>query len=1057
MLDLRGLSARRPRPSSSTVAFTLAFCSCFALTTAVTTTIAAAAGPAGDHLVITRVDGTTAAANPVALVRVNGAGASDGPAFALPTAAAGANQPFTLAGDTAAEGAITRSTDGRYAVLAGYAAAPGTVKVGSTATTVARRVVARVAEDGTVDTSTTLGGAFGGDKVRSAASDDGSRFWVSGNGNNKSSTLPGGVVFAPLGNALEPTVILGGDATSNNFRTVQIVGGQLYASSDKTLPIGLSRIPNLLGALPTTAQTASSLLATPTTATPPAFVLLKRSEATTGSIDTAYVAVEGSGLVKFSSPDGVSWTQRGTIPGDFRQLAGRTEADGTARIYGVVGETDANEVRTVADATAYDAAPDPAAVPSVVAGAASGSAFRGVAFAPGSPVTPGGPSDAVPTISLAEPALGGAIGDGTAPSATVTVGLPDGDAAGLQVTATATSNPAVATTAGVTVSGSGATRTVAVAPAGAIGFADITLQVKAPSGTTATTVLRYAAQRAPTATSRFYGGTSDLSTAFDVGDGYVLAAGDEDNVLRLYRGDRSGAPVKSWDFSSQAGASEEIDIEGAARSGDTITWTGSLGNSKKGKLKPNRAKLFTTRISGSGAATELSFGGVYDGLRDDLIAWDRANGDRFGFARGAAEPNIPKQVDGFNVEGLEFAPGSTSTAYVAFRAPVVPATAAGKALLVPVTNIDRLTTGGGVRATFGPPILFDLGGLSIREIRKNADDEYLIVAGSWAAGGSFALYSWDGVPSHPPARTLTELPANDTSGEDPGSWESIVSVPHPLVDGAPLQLIMDNGSSDLYGDGAEAKAAAFPAWRTSRADRFTLRLQAATVGPDSLVFGEQPQATIGAARTVTVTAGSTPLDVSRIAISGPGADDFLVGREDCTADLLTLGRTCTVGVRFAPGSTGAKAATLSVRTRDGATLPTVALSGTGGALPKGIRATPERRVPLVRPARPVSRGLPARPAARATAARRGRRAIPVRTAAMVPPVASARPDPKGPWGRTAPTVRRARLGRAAPAARRGRPARRATRAIAARPAPTPASAARSASRRAGVSGSPAAS
>ncbi|MFF7129685.1 hypothetical protein [Streptomyces sp. NPDC008240] len=43
-------------------------------------------------------------------------------------------------------------------------------------------------------------------------------------------------------------------------------------------------------------------------------------------------------------------------------------------------------------------------------------------------------------------------------------------------------------------------------------------------------------------------------------------------------------------------------------------------------------------------------------MRDDLVAWDKANGDRYGF----------------DVEGLEFAPGSSPTAYVGFRAPVVP-------------------------------------------------------------------------------------------------------------------------------------------------------------------------------------------------------------------------------------------------------------------------------------------------------------------------------------------------------------------------------------------------
>ncbi|HEX3735712.1 MAG TPA: fibronectin type III domain-containing protein [Solirubrobacterales bacterium] len=427
-------------------------------------------------------------------------------------------------------------------------------------------------------------------------------------------------------------------------------------------------------------------------------------------------------------------------------------------------------------------------------------------------------------ISLAAAALEGSLGDPTNPTDSVSVEQPGTPPADLSVAATATSNPAVATTAGVSIAGSGATRTVTVTPAGGVGYADITLTVTGAESKTATAVLHYAVSASTGAASRWLTGSSDESTAIDVGGGYVLVGDDEENTLRLFRRDTSGAAVKSWNFDAQMGNPSEIDVEAAARAGNTIYWTGSMGNSKSGGLKPDRSILFTTTISGSGAATELSFGGYYRGLRQDLISWDEANGNRFGFAAGAAAGKIPKEIGGFNVEGLEFAPGSTATAYLAFRAPLTPATATGKALIVPVTNIAALAAGPGqnttVHASFGEPILLDLGGLSLREIRKNAANEYLLLGGSWAAGGSYALFSWDGVPGHAPVKSTAPLPAGDSSGEDPAAWESIVAVPQPLTSGSQVQLISDNGSSFLYGDTTEAKELPYAEWKKSRVDSF---------------------------------------------------------------------------------------------------------------------------------------------------------------------------------------------------------------------------------------------
>ncbi|MFI0809970.1 hypothetical protein [Streptomyces echinatus] len=423
-----------------------------------------------------------------------------------------------------------------------------------------------------------------------------------------------------------------------------------------------------------------------------------------------------------------------------------------------------------------------------------------------------------PTIKLSTGYLSGAV-DGTGdPTVTVTVAQSGADASALTVTATRSSASGVAAPADVHVTGTGGSRTVAVT-AHARGYTDLTLKVTGLGGKTATTTLHYAASPAVQhgADARYLTGASDASAAVDAGGGYVLVANDEDNTLRLYDGAASGAPVRSWDLDGALGAGKEVDIEGAARAGNTIYWTGSLGNNKDGEYKPDRNTVFTTTVSGSGAATQLAFGTAGHRLRDDLVAWDEANGDRYGFAAATAAGQAPKQVDGFNVEGLEFAPGSVTTAYVGFRAPLVPPQTGGRALIVPVTNMDQVARG--TKAAVGTPIELDLGGLSVRDLRRNAQGQYLILAGSWAAednSAPYALYSWDGVAGHRPVKVL-DLPTADAGG-----WESVVSVPDLTAAGARVQLLTDDGAADLYGDGTEAKDLTHPEWQKSRTTWFTL-------------------------------------------------------------------------------------------------------------------------------------------------------------------------------------------------------------------------------------------
>src|SRR5262249_7020013 len=99
----------------------------------------------------------------------------------------------------------------------------------------------------------------------------------------------------------------------------------------------------------------------------------------------------------------------------------------------------------------------------------------------------------------------------------------------------------------------------------------------------------------------------------------------------------------------------------------------------------------------------------------------------------------------------------------------------------------------------------------IRDIRRNEFGEYLITAGppdNPVAGknDTWQLYTWNGVDTNDPVLNQT-LPTPDFTTT--GVWESIVSVPHPLVAGAPFRLVTDSGDTLFYGPSTVPGAANF--------------------------------------------------------------------------------------------------------------------------------------------------------------------------------------------------------------------------------------------------------
>lgn len=442
-------------------------------------------------------------------------------------------------------------------------------------------------------------------------------------------------------------------------------------------------------------------------------------------------------------------------------------------------------------------------------------------------------------------AASGVLSDPTDPAATTGIGFdiasPSVDVSQLTVTVSS-SNLTVVPIAGLALTGSGATRQLQIVPAG-VGYSIIEVLVRDPQNNEAAYTINYGASAAsPTPlTSRFFTGTSDTSTGTAIDDQTMLVGDDENQVLRIYSRDFSGLPLGGFDFTANLaltdldnGTPREVDIEASARSGSRMYWAGSHSNSDEGVPRPDRRRVFATDLSGSGANTVLTYAGRYDFLLDDMVAWDHDNvhglgADALGFTASTASGAPAKQADGFNIEGMVIAPDNTS-AYIAFRAPLLPTSARTQALIVPVLNFDNLITSNGTltslpqgSATFGAPIFLDLAGRGIREIVRNNVGQYLLIAGppgddNGVAPNDFRLFTWTGNAADKPIELDTDL----TSLQAVGGWESIIGFPDTVGLATAVQLLVDNGDTVWYGDGTSAKNLTEKRLSKFRGDRLTI-------------------------------------------------------------------------------------------------------------------------------------------------------------------------------------------------------------------------------------------
>ena len=668
---------------------------------------------------------------------------------------------------------LRRSVDGRFLTFTGLNAAPG-LNYQDTSNSTAVRVSA----DGAWVADAPFGSGFMSsisNETVGTVTVDGSRYWVGTTTGKPLATIKAGDAGLTQ---LSTTA-----STSASGTSVDIVDGSLYLTSS----IGVAKLNGL--------PTASDTTTVPQTviALPEAFDSTFLDTDGVAGVDTAYVTRGARGLWKFVLSGG-TWKDAGHIAGSFSWVAARAVA-GSVELY-TTDQLNAKVQKVVDTAAAGGDITTSGVTP--IAYAPSGTRYAGVAFAPGT----GFPADTTPypatppSISTSAASLDTSLN--VTPKASVTLEVSDANTPAADLTVTATSNnAAVLPDDKIVITGTGERRIATFDPV-AVGSATATFTVKTSGDTKSVTVAVKSTGAAPEATGHYYSGVVDLSASLDVGSGYFLGISDEINVPHLYKKGVTGAPVRDFPLGFPGG---EVDYEGVTRFGNTVVWTGSHGNNRSGSQKPERRQLAFETISGSGDAADLTYRNGYTRLWDQWKAWDAANGHGLGanylkFNTATVKGLIPNAPNGFNVEGLTMAPGSSTTAWFGMRAPTITgADGIERALILPVTNIDKLTSDA-VDATFGAPIFLNLGGRSIRDISKNSADQYLIEAGTGDTDDSlknWALYTWDGNPGHDP-EFVNELP---TDAARIGAWEGIAEIPTPLVAGSKVLLTADSGDTGL--------------------------------------------------------------------------------------------------------------------------------------------------------------------------------------------------------------------------------------------------------------------
>jgi hypothetical protein len=298
--------------------------------------------------------------------------------IALPTVvAATGNAALTSSGSASSEGGMSLSGDGRYLVLAGYNAAPTAAGVAGTTSAATNRIVGRIGANGVVDTTTRINSAYSANNVRGATSQDGTGFWLGGNGTG-TTTNAGGTWFVSFGSTGAATQLAATPALTNT-RWPQVQGGQLYASASSGATF--NNVHTVGTGLPTTgAVTLTVIPGMPANLSPFGYVFFDRDG--TAGFDTLYVADDGGattrGIQKWTLGGGGTWSRVATFQVTtsigFRGLAGAV----TGSSVTLIGSTDEAVPRLFVFVDTGSGTP----TGTLIGTSPTNTAYRGIALAP---------------------------------------------------------------------------------------------------------------------------------------------------------------------------------------------------------------------------------------------------------------------------------------------------------------------------------------------------------------------------------------------------------------------------------------------------------------------------------------------------------------------------------------------------------------------------------------------------------------------------------------------------------------------------------------------------
>ncbi len=298
-----------------------------------------------------------------------------------------------------------------------------------------------------------------------------------------------------------------------------------------------------------------------------------------------------------------------------------------------------------------------------------------------------------------------------------------------------------------------------------------------------------------------YRGTSDTSGGVAISKDMFIAGDDENNILRVYKTDRPGLAIFSYDLTDFLEIDTEYpeaDIEGATIAGDHIYWITSHGRNKDGKIRPNRYRFFATEVKlENGHISIEPVGRPCKTLIHSLVRCkslqhlelDKVTRLNTGDLTKEEREKLAPKEQGLNVEAL-CASADGKILYFGFRnpRPIDKSTRCSRALVVPLLNPIEIIENVG-EPIFGKPILWDLAGLGIRSMEySNYHSGYFIIAGPHNEDHKFTLYSWSGKQNNQPVliRNLNTLADNFTP-------EALI-----VFENSPKFLLLsDDGSLDI--------------------------------------------------------------------------------------------------------------------------------------------------------------------------------------------------------------------------------------------------------------------